>query len=111
MVLSRYLVQSELGLGRPAAWCFLDDYSHWLGKKEGANIADLLVLAPAYTDDGKPHLDIIVTEPKFVAGEGVAAARAISEKQLLIPLSRFPKRSLPIRGPSTKNSGLPASPT
>ena len=46
MVLSRYLVQSEIGLGRPAAWCFLDDYSHWLGKKEGANIADLLVLRP-----------------------------------------------------------------
>ncbi len=42
MVLSRYLVQSEIGLDRPIAWCFLDDYSEWLGKKEGANIADLL---------------------------------------------------------------------
>jgi len=82
MVLSRYLVQSEIGLVRPAAWCFLDDYSHWLGKKEGAGIADLLVLAPTYTNEGKPHLDIIVTEAKFVAGDGVASARTTSEKQL-----------------------------
>ncbi len=82
MVLSRYLVQSEIGIGRPAAWCFLDDYSHWLGKKEGANIADLLVLAPTYNREGKPHLDIIVTEAKFVAGEGVSVARTTSEKQL-----------------------------
>ena len=51
MVLSRYLVQSELGAGRPIAWCFLDDYSQWLGKKEGANIADLLVLAPKTNED------------------------------------------------------------
>ena len=53
MVLSRYLVQSELGVGRPIAWCFLDDYSEWLGKREGANIADLLVLAPKTTADGR----------------------------------------------------------
>ena len=82
MVLSRYLVQSELGIERPAAWCFLDDYSHWLGKKEGANIADLLILAPTYTVEGKPHLDIIVTEAKFVSSEGVSVARNTSEKQL-----------------------------
>lgn len=82
MVLSRYLVHSELGLDRPAAWCFLDDYSHWLGKKEGANIADLLVLAPTFTRDGKPHLDIIITEAKFVANDGVSVAKATSEKQL-----------------------------
>jgi S-DNA-T family DNA segregation ATPase FtsK/SpoIIIE len=49
MVLSRYLVQSEIGLERPIAWCFLDDYSEWLGKKEGANIADLLVLVECVT--------------------------------------------------------------
>ncbi len=82
MVLSRYLVHSELGLDRPVAWCFLDDYSHWLGKKEGANIADLLVLAPTHTQDGQPHLDIIITEAKFVVNDGVSVARTTSEKQL-----------------------------
>lgn len=82
MVLSRYLVHSEIGFDRPVAWCFLDDYSHWLGKKEGANIADLLVLAPTYTNDGKPHLDIIITEAKFVVNDGLSVARTTSEKQL-----------------------------
>ena len=82
MVLSRYLVHSELGHNRPVAWCFLDDYSHWIGKKEGANIADLLVLAPTYTHDGKPHLDIVITEAKFVTNDAVSMAKSTSEKQL-----------------------------
>lgn len=82
MVLSRYLVQSELGPDRTAAWCFLDDFSNWLGKKEGTNIADLLVLAPKWQPDGSPHLDIIVTEAKFVTYDGVSAAARTSEKQL-----------------------------
>ena len=82
MVLSRYLVHSEIGLERPVAWCFLDDYSHWLGKKSGANIADLLVLAPTYGENGKPHLDIVITETKFVADESVSIAKSKSEKQL-----------------------------
>lgn len=82
MVLSRYLVHSEIGLERPVAWCFLDDYSHWLGKKPGANIADLLVLAPKHGEDGKPHLDVVITEAKFVAEESVSIAKSKSEKQL-----------------------------
>lgn len=82
MVMSRYLVQSELGLGRPIAWCFLDDYSQWLGKKEGANVADLLVLAPTTREDGSRHLDVIVTEAKFVTNDGLAIAARTSAKQL-----------------------------
>ena len=82
MVLSRYLVHSEIGLERPVAWCFLDDYSNWLGKKSGANIADLLVLAPTYGKDGKHHLDIVITEAKFVSNDSVSAAKKASKKQL-----------------------------
>lgn len=89
MVLSRYLVESELGEGRPIAWCFLDDYSEWLGKKEGANIADLLVLAPRTDAAGGMHLDIIVTEAKFVTHDGLAAAAHTSAKQLLDTLSQM----------------------
>lgn len=88
MVLSRYLVQSEIGLERPVAWCFLDDYSEWLGKKEGANIADLLVLAPTVRD-GKMHLDIIVTEAKFVTHEAMGGAVSASAKQLIDTLSQM----------------------
>lgn len=89
MVLSRYLLESEIGEGRPIAWCFLDDYSEWLGKKEGANIADLLVLAPRVDASGELHLDIIVTEAKFIAHDGLAAAASTSAKQLVDTLSQM----------------------
>lgn len=89
MVLSRYLVQSELGVGRPIAWCFLDDYSQWLGKKEGANMADLLVLAPTTNEDGSTHLDIVVTEAKFVTHDALGAAASTSAKQLMDTLSQL----------------------
>jgi S-DNA-T family DNA segregation ATPase FtsK/SpoIIIE len=88
MVLSRYLVQSEVGLDRPIAWCFLDDYSEWLGKKEGANIADLLVLAPTVRGE-KMHLDIIVTEAKFVTHDAMGGAASASAKQLVDTLSQM----------------------
>jgi len=89
MVLSRYLVQSELGTGRPIAWCFLDDYSQWLGKKEGANIADLLVLAPMTNEDGSMHLDVVVTEAKFVTHDALGGAASTSAKQLMDTLSQL----------------------
>lgn len=99
MVLSRYLVQSELGHERAAAWCFLDDFSHWLGKKEGANIADLLVLAPTWSPDGTPHLDIIVTEAKFIVHEGLHAAARTSEKQLSDTLVQISEALVPEPSP------------
>ena len=89
MVLSRYLVLSELGDNRTLAWCFLDDYSQWLGKKEGANIADLLVLAPKENTDGSLHLDVVVTEAKFVTYEAMSGAALMSEKQLVDTLSQI----------------------
>jgi len=89
MVLSRYLVLSELGAGRPIAWCFLDDYSQWLGKKEGANIADLLVLAPLTNYDGSLHLDVVVTEAKFITHDALGGAASTSAKQLIDTLSQL----------------------
>jgi len=99
MVLSRYLVQSELGHERTAAWCFLDDFSHWLGKKEGTNIADLLVLAPTWRPDGTPHLDIIVTEAKFVTYEGLSTSARTSEKQLIDTLIQISEALVPEPSP------------
>lgn len=89
MVLSRYLVQAELGADRPIAWCFLDDYSQWLGKAEGANIADLLVLAPRDNTDGSKHLDIVVTEAKFITHDALGGAASTSSKQLVDTLSQI----------------------
>lgn len=89
MVLSRYLVQSELGSDRAIAWCFLDDYSQWLGKKDGANIADLLILAPKTNDNGSMHLDIVVTEAKFITHDALSTAATTSAKQLMDTLSQL----------------------
>ncbi|MFA7301968.1 MAG: FtsK/SpoIIIE domain-containing protein, partial [Candidatus Shapirobacteria bacterium] len=81
------------------AWCFLDDFSHWLGKKEGTNIADLLVLAPTWRPDGTPHLDIIVTEAKFVTYEGMSASARTSEKQLIDTLIQISEALVPEPSP------------
>jgi S-DNA-T family DNA segregation ATPase FtsK/SpoIIIE len=89
MVLSRYLIQSEFEVSRPISWCFLDDYSQWLGKKEGSNIADLLVLAPKSNEDGTMHLDIVITEAKFVTYDQLGPASSTSSKQLMDTLSQL----------------------
>ncbi len=82
MVLSRFLVQSEIGFNQAAAWCFLDDYSSWLGKKDEAQIADLLVLSPMVDDKGNRILDIVVTEAKFIQADGLSENAKRSEQQL-----------------------------
>lgn len=67
VVLSRFIVQQEI-LSKPTAWCFLDDYAQWLGKKDETQIADLLALS--WNDSGDtPVLDVIITEAKFVNGD------------------------------------------
>lgn len=89
MVLSRYLILSELGSNRTLAWCFLDDFGQWLGKKEGANMADLLVLAPRENADGSLHLDVLITEAKFVNYDGLqSGADKTSQKQLADTLTQ-----------------------
>lgn len=90
MVLSKFLVQSELDTERPVCWCSLDDYSRWLGKASGDLLADLLVLSPDYRD-GEPHLDIIVTEAKYVTQDNLTESKKRSAKQLkdtLLQISR-----------------------
>lgn len=82
MVLSRFIVRTEIGLQQPAAWCFLDDYATWLGKREEAQIADLLVLSPTVDELGERVLDIVVTEAKFIRAEGLSEQSKRSEQQL-----------------------------
>lgn len=81
MVLSKFLVEAIVGKDRPVCWCSLDDYSSWLGKKTGDSIADLLVFSPNYNGD-QAHLDIIVTEAKYVKSEGSSKHADKSKKQL-----------------------------
>ena len=60
-----------------------------MGKKEGANIADLLVLAPHQNASGGMHLDIVVTEAKFVTHDGLQGAQSTSAKQLIDTLAQM----------------------
>lgn len=65
VVLSQFIVQQETQT-QPTAWCFLDDYSAWLGKRDESRLADLLALSWD-TSEKVPILDVIVTEAKFIA--------------------------------------------
>ena len=101
MVLSKFLIQAELGAERPICWCSLDDYSNWLGKASGDFLADLLVLCPDYRD-GKPHLDIIVTEAKYVTQDNLNESKKRSAKQLKDTLLQVSK-ALSISSPADQD--------
>jgi S-DNA-T family DNA segregation ATPase FtsK/SpoIIIE len=80
IVLSRYLVRSELGAGRHFGWYFLDDYASWLGQRE-EQIADVLALSPEEVDGGL-RLTALVVESKYIDGASLAAKRKESQNQL-----------------------------
>ncbi|MDW6023923.1 FtsK/SpoIIIE domain-containing protein [Mesorhizobium sp. BAC0120] len=88
VVLSRYLVDAQLGTGRESAWVFLDDYANWLGQDE-ERIADLLCLSPHVDEDGVPVLDVVVTEAKFVGAAAVSTKAKESARQLADTLLRL----------------------
>jgi DNA segregation ATPase FtsK/SpoIIIE, S-DNA-T family len=80
VVLSKALVQSELGKSESIGWFFLDDYASWLGKKE-EQIADILALCPK-EENGNYYLQVIITECKYIDIKGLANSKKISRKQL-----------------------------
>jgi S-DNA-T family DNA segregation ATPase FtsK/SpoIIIE len=81
VVLSRYMIRTELGANRRFGWYFLDDYAEWLGQKE-EQIADLLALTPHQTPDGQLQLAVIISEAKYIDIASLAAKRKESQKQL-----------------------------
>jgi S-DNA-T family DNA segregation ATPase FtsK/SpoIIIE len=80
VVLSKYLIEDELGPGSLHGWFFLDDYAEWLGQKE-EQIADLLALCPII-DNGTYKLGIIISEAKYIDYSSLSAKRKESQKQL-----------------------------
>jgi S-DNA-T family DNA segregation ATPase FtsK/SpoIIIE len=98
VVLSRYLVEAELGPDRPKAWIFLDDYAAWLGQDE-KRIADLLCLAPGVDKDGQPVLDVVVTEAKYVSAASASAKAGDSARQLRDTLKRLERALSPSHPP------------
>jgi S-DNA-T family DNA segregation ATPase FtsK/SpoIIIE len=88
VVLSKYLIESQIDTNKSTCWFLLDDYAHWLGKHDGKRLADLLVLSPSERD-GKPHLEIAVSEAKFGTPEDVSGKKTSSEKQLQDTLAQI----------------------
>ncbi len=105
VVLSKFLVEHELGTERPVAWIFLDDYASWLGQDE-KRIADLLCLAPRVGADGEPWLDIIVTEAKYIGVTNASAQAEHSARQLKDTLSRLESALLSDEAPADRDIWL-----
>lgn len=87
VVLSKYLIESQIKTNKSTCWFLLDDYAHWLGKQDGKRLADLLVLSPSERD-GRPHLEIAVSEAKFGSPDD-AGKKTNSEKQLQDTLTQI----------------------
>ncbi|NYZ14803.1 DNA translocase FtsK [Azospirillum sp. RWY-5-1] len=96
VVLSMAQARSVLGeAASSAGWFFLDDYSTWLGRKEG-QVADLLAIAPM-VGPGGPRLRLLVTESKFVSGQNWDAEARKSETQLYETVERLGRALNPRR--------------
>lgn len=81
IVLSHYLAKWELGRDKKIGYYFLDDYSEWLGQREG-QLADLLMLRPEIMPSGEKRLTVLVTEAKYIQESSLAEKRKESQKQL-----------------------------
>lgn len=90
VVLSRYLIQRELGPEKYFGWYFLDDYADWLGQKE-EQIADILALVPEIDDAGNRRLAVVISESKYVDYSSMSAKRKESQKQLRQTIDRIAK--------------------
>ncbi|MFZ1005899.1 MAG: hypothetical protein WAN65_03625, partial [Candidatus Sulfotelmatobacter sp.] len=88
IVLSRYLINNEIGSDRLCGWYFLDDYSQWLGQKE-EQIADILAIAPQEDEGGQLKLTVIVSEAKYIDASGLGQKRKESQKQLRDTVNRI----------------------
>lgn len=80
VILSKYLIESQIDTTKATCWFLLDDYAHWLGKQDGKQLADLLVLSPSERD-GRPHLEMAVSEAKFGSPDDTGK-KSNSAKQL-----------------------------
>ncbi|MDQ8203345.1 FtsK/SpoIIIE domain-containing protein [Pelagicoccus sp. SDUM812003] len=90
VVLSKFLIENEVGTDQRFGWYFLDDYANWLGQKE-EHIADILTLSPEFDDNGKKRLSIVITESKYIDYSNLSAKKKESQKQLRQTVERIAK--------------------
>jgi S-DNA-T family DNA segregation ATPase FtsK/SpoIIIE len=88
VVLSRFIICQELGTNKRFGWYFLDDYAEWLGQRE-EQIADILVLSPERTADGKFLLAVTIAESKYIDALSLSTKRKESQKQLRDTMRRI----------------------
>lgn len=81
LVLSRAIVEDEIGGSTPVGWYFLDDYAKWLGQKE-EHIADIMALSPGLDDEGSRTLRVTITEAKYIDSRSIAQESRKSSRQL-----------------------------
>lgn len=96
LVLSRLIIESEIGKDNPIAWFLLDDYAQWLGQKE-EHLADIMAISPAYVD-GKPILTIMISESKYVTSTSVTHQSQVSARQLYETVERIEDALFGVKG-------------
>jgi S-DNA-T family DNA segregation ATPase FtsK/SpoIIIE len=83
-VLSKFILEQQIaGGGIGTAWCMLDDYARWLGKRPETGVADILSLTPVMDAGGNRHLEVLVSEAKYIDYIGLAESKKRSERQLV----------------------------
>lgn len=83
-VMSRFILEQQVaGEGIGTAWCMLDDYARWLGKRPETGVADILSMTPVIDASGHKHLEILVSEAKFIDYGALAESKKRSENQLV----------------------------
>lgn len=83
-VLSKFILEQQIASGGVGtAWCVLDDYARWLGKRPETGVADILSLTPCTDAAGNRHLEVLVSEAKFIDYTVLADSKKRSEKQLV----------------------------
>jgi len=87
LVLSRFLLQDELGTAQHCGWYFLDDYAGWLGQRE-EHLADILALSPQ-REGNEIVLVVLVGESKYVARAALSGVQKTSLVQMKETLGRL----------------------
>ncbi len=83
-VLSKFILEQQIaGAGIGNAWCMLDDYARWLGKRPETGIADILSLTPVVDNEGNRHLEILISEAKFIDYAALTDSKKKSARQLV----------------------------
>ena len=96
LVLSRSIIEAEIGKENPIAWFLLDDYAQWLGQKE-EHLADIMALSPSFVG-GEPVLTIMITESKYVNSTSVAHQSQVSARQLYETVERIVDAIFGVKG-------------